>query len=462
MSPTNGSWICYIGDSNFSWSWSIDSGVGITQYNYKVYSNTGLTTTLLNGTTGNTSISINASIFGSGYFTGTYYRSVQAIDGLWQTGNMLTGTFKVGIEYCTNSGNIMIHGTIPRLRNADLNKEYLSDPFTVDGLPWPIVAYLSTGVLIVNGTGMRSTGYISNGDELNIKLKSSTQYDTTLNAVFYVGPRFATYHITTKSLTGYAPTSGCILETGQKLIIQNIFDMMKDTYNADQGTLSDFLFTIQSMLQDETDLTNNCSLQYLLDTVDSYIMDNISESTIDESIHKAPNCKEYEIKFMSSRSGYTSPTFKHKKTYFATREGLIRYIDSKNPWDCNINTYEDMPEIDNSELSWYYTAPNGRSYQIKDKEWSWTILYYSPDFLKAKYFENEDDLFKFIDTNNPTIEIWNHEVDGDFEPEIHTAPNGKEYKIYGTDQWFMSYKLMTVQYFDTLEEIQSYIDKNNR
>lgn len=122
------------------------------------------------------------------------------------------------------------------------------------------------------------------------------------------------------------------------------------------------------MLQDDIGLTDNCSLEYLLDTVDSYIMDNLADETINESIHEAPNCKEYEIKFMSSRSGYTSPTFKYKKTYFATREALIRYIDSKNPGDCRINTYEDLPEIDNSAQSGYYTAPNGRSYQIKDKE----------------------------------------------------------------------------------------------
>lgn len=94
-----------------------------------------MTTLVLNGTTGNTSVYINASSFGTGYFSGTYYRSVQAIDGLGQTGAALTGTFNVGLGYCTNSGNIMIHGTIPRLRNADLNKEYISDPFTVDGLP---------------------------------------------------------------------------------------------------------------------------------------------------------------------------------------------------------------------------------------------------------------------------------------------------------------------------------------
>lgn len=135
MLPTNGSGICYVGDSLFSRSGAADSGVGITQYNYKIYSNASMTTLVLNGMTGNTLAYINASALGTGYFTGTYYRSVQAIDALGQTGPALTGTFKVGLEYCTNGGNIMIHGTIPRLRNADLNKEYLSDPFTVDGLP---------------------------------------------------------------------------------------------------------------------------------------------------------------------------------------------------------------------------------------------------------------------------------------------------------------------------------------
>jgi len=73
-------------------------------------------------------------------------------------------------------------------------------------------------------------------------------------------------------------------------------------------------------------------------------------------------------------------------------------------------------------------------YQIKTKTLSGTELFYSPDFLKAKNFENEDDLYAFIDANNPVQDVRNHEVDEDFDPEYHTAPNGKEYKIYGTDQ----------------------------
>jgi len=124
--------------------------------------------------------------------------------------------------------------------------------------------------------------------------------------------------------------------------------MMRDNYNENASTLADFLFTIQSMLQDETDLTDNCSLEYLLNTVNSYIMDNLANSEENGNMHEAPNCKEYEIKFVSSKSGYTSPDFKHKQTYFVSRDAIVRYIDSRNPGDCNINTYEDLPEFDSN------------------------------------------------------------------------------------------------------------------
>jgi len=463
LSPIDGTGVCYAGNFNLSWIGAYDSGVGITSYQYNIAKNTSFTNIVLTGTATWTTASINPGQLGVGYFTGNFYREVAAIDGLWQTGTFATWYFTVGIGGCSNAGNIMIHGTIPRIRNADLNKEYLSDPFTVDGLPWPLIAYIDTGILLVNGTGNSNSGYIDNGYELNIKLRSSTQYDTTVSTIFYVGPRFAHFYITTRSLTGYTPTSGCVLDTGQRLIIENIFDMMRDNYNENASTLADFLFTIQSMLQDETDLTDNCSLEYLLNTVNSYIMDNLANSEENGNMHEAPNCKEYEIKFVSSKSGYTSPDFKHKQTYFVSRDAIVRYIDSRNPGDCNINTYEDLPEFDsNSTKSWYYAATNGKIYQIKDKESNWVTLYYSPNFIKAKNFENKDDLYAFIDTNNPIEEIRDHEVDKDFDPEIYTAPNDKEYKIYWTDQGFMSYKLMKVQYFDTLEEIKAYIDKNNR
>jgi hypothetical protein len=75
-----------VGESTFSWTGANDAGVGITTYNYKIYSNAAMTTSVLNGTTTGNAVSINASTLGTGYYSGTYYRSVQAIDGLGQTG----------------------------------------------------------------------------------------------------------------------------------------------------------------------------------------------------------------------------------------------------------------------------------------------------------------------------------------------------------------------------------------
>jgi hypothetical protein len=41
------------------------------------------------------------------------------------------------------------------------------------------------------------------------------------------------------------------------------------------------------------------------------------------------------------------------------------------------------------------------------------------------------------------------------------APNGKEYRIYKTSRWYMSYKLMKVRYYETLNELENYITVQN-
>jgi hypothetical protein len=105
--------------------------------------------------------------------------------------------------------------------------------------------------------------------------------------------------------------------------------MIKDSYDEDENTLDDFLFTMESMIEDELGFIDNCSLEYLLDLTNSYLMDN-QDADIDESNHEAPNCKEYEIEYSESREGYTSPNLR-VRTYFAAREALIRYIDINNP-----------------------------------------------------------------------------------------------------------------------------------
>lgn len=460
--PIGGSGICYVGNFNFTWNAAADSGIGVSTYNYKIASNPYFTSPIINGSTTWTTFSLNASQLGTWYFSGVYYREVAAVDGLLQTGTYATGQFTVNIDNCTNTGSIIIHGTIPRVRNADLNKEYLSDPFTVDNLPWQIIAYISTGILYINGSGNSTSGYINNGDELNIKLRSSTQYDTNVSSIFYVGPKHATFNLTTRSLTGYSPTSGCDLATGQRAAISDIFANIQNTYSGNIQTMFEFLFTMQSMLNDEIALSGNCALAYLLDNVNAYIIDNIGQS-IDESDHEAPNCKIYQVAYDGSKQGYTSPNFK-KKIYFAARGALTRYIDSKNLGDCYKNTYTDLPTFDNTWGSGdKYIAPNGKIYAIKEKIISWsTTGYYSPDFTKIKYFENIDDLYKLIDANNPIQEIRDHTIDITFIPITYITNNNKEYRIYKTDKGYMSYKLMTIQYFDTLWEIKNYINQHNK
>jgi hypothetical protein len=165
--------------------------------------------------------------------------------------------------------------------------------------------------------------------------------------------------------------------------------------------------------------------------------------------------------------------------YFVDRDSLVRYIDAGNPGDCHINTYWDLVDsYDNSTdgTDWQrYIAPNGRLYRIKYTQWSTTInvnswsdstttsdsQYTSSDFSKSKYFDNLDDLHNFIDDNNKPRDVWNHVIDVDFTPFYHIAPNGKVYKIYHTDQGYMSYKFTKVRYFDFLADIKNHINKYN-
>lgn len=82
--------------------------------------------------------------------------------------------------------------------------------------------------------------------------------------------------------------------------------------------------------------------------------------------------------------------------------------------------------------------------------------------MNSKKFDTLDALTEYIDKYNPEFQIRDHEIEKDWTPIIYAAPNNKEYKIYKTDQGFMSYKFLTVRYFTSLQEIKSFIDKNNK
>lgn len=185
---------------------------------------------------------------------------------------------------------------------------------------------------------------------------------------------------------------------------------------------------MQSMLADEIDFTNDCNLQYLEDLINEDLGISLTGS-VNTGTHIAPNCKEYGVTYENTKSAYTSPTFK-VITYFANRDALTRYIDSKNPGDCHINTYGVSTWIFTNTDPAKHIAANGKIYTITSDGQGYT----SPEFVSAKHFASISALRTYIDGNNPPLEVRNHQVDTSFTPQTYTAPNSKEYVIYKTNR----------------------------
>ena len=452
LGPTNGTGVCASSLFQLSWAGAYDTGAGIASYTYKLY-NSGL---VLSGSVWPTATGaqINASLLP----IGSYSRVVITTDQLGHSSTSATGTFVIGSQYCSGScsccllNGVMYLSSIPSVRDADLSRAYLSDVFYVFGLSTPTRVSVSNGMLFVNGTGVGSGAYVTSSDQLQIDLISSDQFDTTVSSVVHTNgfSMTAAYNVTTK-LDG---SESCNLTDAEKLSIVNIYDNMKAQYDNDPNRLQDFLNTFDSMVQDNVDLTNDCSLQYLLDLLDGDLNNN--SDTIDTSIHIAPNCKQYNIGYDNSNSAYYSPDMS-TRYYFINRESLIRHIDYYNPGDCHINTYGNDSRSDTLNNDQKHIAPNGKIYTIAGSNGAYT----SPEFVSAKYFDSMDGILRYIDGKNPAKEIWNHQVDTSFTPITYAAPNGKEYKIYKTNRWYMSYKLMKVKYYETLSELENHITTQN-
>lgn len=349
----------------------------------------------------------------------------------------------------------MIVWTIPRLRNAQIDKAYMSNPFTIANFNDITLATVTKGMLYVNWDPIWASWYVQNGDELNIELYSSKKYDTTISSKITVWDISATFYITT--IVEWDDNS-VDLGNLQKIRIMSIFNLLLELYSDNTSKEEEFLYTLRSMLTDKlaTLDENNDSystFEYLLSLIDARLL----VSWIDESDHISPTCKEYQISFDEDEEAYYSPDFK-KIQYFSTRESLTRYIDSKNPGDCRINkywlNYIDTTNTDPDK----HIAPNGKVYKIEENNG----LYTSPDLSNTKYFDTIQWLRAYLNINNPATAIRNHEIDTSFSPINYIAPNGKIYKIYKTDKWYMSYKLLKIKYFTTLESIKSFINQNNK
>jgi len=429
----------------FKWDASIDTGAGIEWYMYQIASDTYFTHIINTGFI-TTSTGIEGSPnTGFDAISRTYYWRMQAKD---RDGNYSarsnTGRFDI-VDFNDRD--------FTNKDDANLVTYYDSNEITLEGIntgSTVLATVDANGTLYVNGNEEGTGALVQNGDDLFVSVKSSSRYDKTITSVLTIANRKLEFDVTTKQESD----SACTLSAEEETTIQSIFDSLVINYSWDADKYDEFLNTMKSMLADQIDFTNDCNLQYLEDLINVEINGGW---VINTATYIASNCKEYTVSYDSTRMAYTSPVFK-TATFFANRDSLNRYIDSKNPGDCHINTY--------GASSWAFTntdpskhiAPNGKVYMITSGSQGYT----SDDFATKKYFSTLAALRSFIDGRNVPQDIWNHQVDTTFTPQTYTAPNGKSYTIYRTDRWYMSYKLLKVRYFFTLADIQYFISSNNR
>ena len=426
---------------------SIDTGAWLGYYTYEISTNSAMTWILLNWTVSGsvTSASLNISLLP----LWTYYIRIQSVDNVGNASPSNIISFTTSQQYCGTLGTgIMIVTPTIWLRNVDLDTVYRSDPILILGLTGPTLVSIDKGMLFINnGTGIWTTGIVTSTDKLYIEVVSSSTYDSTVTSNISVLGLNGTFSVTTKK-------NSCLLSATEKLAIQNIYATLKGQYNNDLSKYSDFLNTFQSMVQDESDLTKSCNLDYLLSLIQNdFWSDN---GGIDTSNHITPNCKEYSIGYDTTQQAYYAPEMANRY-YFINRESLIRHLDYYNPGDCHINTYGDNFWTPDTSDPMRHIAPNGKVYHLIGQYGGFSAT----EFMSTKYFDSLASIGMYIDLRNPPKDIWKHTIDTSFTPIVYAAPNGKEYKIYKTDRWYMSYKLMKVRYYTTLSELKSYINTNN-
>ena len=448
IAPANGANVCASTPLTVTRSGSTDSGAGLSYYRYEIYDNSWMTTGMILSWTVPytvTSMSLNVSLLP----LGTHYMRIVAVDNVGMTTNSTnTVSFTTSVQYCGGGTGVVIVTPTIRLRNVNLDTVYRSDPIYILGLTGPTLVTISRWMLFINSNtgGNWTTGMVTSADTLYIELVSSDEYDTTVTSELTILWLTGTFSVTTKD-------SDCILSTAEKLVIQDIYQNLKDEYDNDISKLSDFLNTFQSMVQDESDLSNSCTLEYLLQLIED---DLGIDWGIDTSDHITPNCKEYSIGYDPSEEAYYAPEMTNRY-YFINRESLIRHLDYYNPGDCHINTYGNNYRTSEGSDTMTHIAPNGKIYHLIGQYGGFSAT----EFASPRYFDSLQGINMYIDLRNPPKEIRTHTVDTAFNPIVYAAPNGKEYKIFKTDRWFMSYKLMKVRYYSTLWELKSYIDKNN-
>ena len=444
ITPTTGASVCASSALPISRSAANDTWAWLAYYRYEVYNNSTMTMGLmLHGNLPKTTTGINLNVALLPLWT--YYMKIIAVDNVGNTSSSTMVNFTLNTAACTHGTWVMIVTPTIWLRNVDLKTVYQSDPIWILGVSSPTLLSIDKGMLIINDEEVGTTGLITSSDTIAIELVSSDEYDETVTSTMTISWLTGVFKLTTKD-------NSCSLSKSEKLLIENIYEEMRDEYNDNISKYAEFLNTFQNMIEDEYELSDSCTLDYFLSLID----DDDDNDEIDTSDHITPNCKTYTISYNYDEEAYYAPQMV-QKYYFVNRESLIRHLDYYNPGDCHINTYDTNERDPYDDDPMKHIAPNGKIYHIKESG----AKYYATEMLISKSFTSLSSIITYIDSRNPAKEIWTHDIDDSFVPIVYAAPNGKEYKIYKTNRWYMSYKLMKVKYYDTLSSLKAYIDKNN-
>lgn len=384
-----------------------------------------------------------------------YLMRIRSVDLAWNVGDERDNIDYITFNYVSWSGF-----EFENITGADLWKNYTSNSITIAWLTesGTIDIEITRWTLYRNWVWKGTWATVKNWDVIQIRMQSSDKFETKVTSNLILANRIIPRSITTK---GWDPIlMKYNISDRDKVAVDKIFASMKTMYK-DYWETMELFYTMKNMLKDEIALgkDNVWRLEYLLYLIEDYLSD---ESNDEWKIHVAPNCKKYTVLYDSNKDAYYSPDMKisnWKKSYFADMSSLLRFIDANNIWgDCDYHIYTSKSSYKNSSSD-RYIAPNGKVYDITFTN----IWYTSPDLATTKYFASLSELKSYISKNNASVTLlnWDHTVDTEFEPVNYTSPNGKQYKIYHTDKWYMSYKLMSVKYFEKIEALEIYINKNN-
>lgn len=95
------------------------------------------------------------------------------------------------------------------VENAERNTVYLSEVVTISGLPYPAIAQVSEGELLINGESVgQDTAYVSDGDELQIKMITPLNWSGQISAQLNVGDYQTTFALSNEAYSWATAVSG--------------------------------------------------------------------------------------------------------------------------------------------------------------------------------------------------------------------------------------------------------------